>query len=91
LKLLEWNKLQSFITVLGRPLTVAGYSREDFSLAPAPSQFPLPLPFCSIRIQYSGAPGSMEAEVSSVEARSDLVVDARVENEGNGWAGSGDV
>ncbi len=28
-------------------------------------------------------------EVSSVEARSDLVVDARVENEGNGWAGSG--
>jgi len=33
----------------------------------------------------------MEAEVSSVEARSDLVVDARVENEGNGWAGSGDV
>ncbi len=31
----------------------------------------------------------MQAEVSSVEARSDLVVDARVENEGNGWAGSG--
>jgi hypothetical protein len=31
----------------------------------------------------------MKAEVSSVEARSDLVVDARVENEGNGWAGSG--
>jgi hypothetical protein len=31
----------------------------------------------------------MEVEVSSVEARSDLVVDARVENEGNGWAGSG--
>jgi hypothetical protein len=31
----------------------------------------------------------MEAEVSSVEARSDLGVDARVENEGNGWAGSG--
>ncbi len=30
----------------------------------------------------------MEAEVSSVEARSDLVVDARVENEGNGLAES---
>ena len=31
----------------------------------------------------------MEAEVSSVEARSDLVVDTRVENEGNGLAESG--
>ncbi len=71
------------------PLTVAGYSTEDFSLAAVMSQLPLPLPFCSIRIQYSGAPGSMEAEVSSVEVHSNLVVDARVENEGNGWAGSG--
>jgi hypothetical protein len=30
----------------------------------------------------------MEAEVSSVEARSNLVVDARVENEDNGLAES---
>ena len=70
-------------------LPVGPYGTVDYSLAAALNELPLPLPFCSIRIQYSGAPGSMEAEVSSVEARSDLVVDARVENEGNGWAGSG--
>ncbi|HEX5483710.1 MAG TPA: hypothetical protein VFZ08_13890, partial [Terriglobia bacterium] len=70
-------------------LPVGPYSTADYSLAAAMSQLPLPLPFCSIRIQYSGAPGSLEAEVSSVESKRDLVVDARVENEGNGWAGSG--
>jgi hypothetical protein len=53
------------------------------------NDLPLPLPFCSIRIQYSGAPGSMEAEVSSLEQNQDLIVDARADNEGNGWAGSG--
>jgi len=52
------------------------------------SQLPLP-PFCSVRIQYSGTPGSVQAQVTSVESRRNLVVDSRVENEGNGWAGSG--
>ena len=50
---------------------------------------PLPLPYCSLRIQYSGAPGSVTGEVSSVESRGSLVIDNRVANEGNGWAGSG--
>ncbi|MGH9395309.1 MAG: hypothetical protein ACRD18_00445 [Terriglobia bacterium] len=40
------------------PITVAGYSTEDVSLSAVMSELPLPLPFCSIRIQYSGAPGS---------------------------------
>jgi hypothetical protein len=53
------------------------------------NQFPAALPFCSVRIQYSGAPGSVEAQVSSVESNGNLVVDSRVQNEGNGWAGSG--
>lgn len=65
------------------------YGTEDVSLDAAMGQLPLPMPFCSIRIEYSGAPGSVEAEVSSVEITSQMVVDARVENEGNGWAGSG--
>ncbi|MGH9451758.1 MAG: Ig-like domain-containing protein, partial [Terriglobia bacterium] len=69
--------------------TVAAYSTEDISLAAVMNELPLPLPFCSIRIQYSGAPGSMEADVSSVESGSNLIVDARAENEGNGWTGSG--
>ena len=50
---------------------------------------PLPLPFCSVHIQYSGPAGSLQAQVSSVESKGNLVVDSRAQNEGNGWAGSG--
>ena len=71
------------------PTLVLGYSTEDISLAAVIAQLPLPLPFVSVRIQYSGAAGSMEAEVSSVEAKGSLVVDALAQNEGNTWAGSG--
>jgi hypothetical protein len=70
-------------------VTVPGYTTEDFSLSSVVSQLPLPLPFCSLRIQYSGVAGSMEAQVSSVEQNQNMVVDARAENEGNNWAGSG--
>ena len=71
------------------PLTVPGDSTVDFSLAAVINQLPLPLPYASVRIQYSGAPGSMIAQVSSVDERQDLVVEARTANEGDGWAGSG--
>jgi hypothetical protein len=71
------------------PVTVAAYCTQDISLAALMNQFPAALPFCSVRIQYSGPPGSVEAQVSSVESKGDLVVDSRVQNEGNGWAGSG--
>jgi hypothetical protein len=49
----------------------------------------LPLPFCSIRIQYSGPPGSAIGEVSSIELKGDLVIDSRLANECDGWAGAG--
>jgi hypothetical protein len=71
------------------PLPVAAYTSVDFSLAAAVAQLPLPLPYCSIRIQHSGLPGSVQAQVTSVEAKSNLIVDSHVQNEGNGWAGSG--
>ena len=71
------------------PLTVPGDSTVDFSLAAVINQLPLPLPYASVRIQYSGAPGSLIVQVSSVDERQDLVVDARTANEGDGWAGSG--
>lgn len=61
----------------------------DYSLDAVLSELPLPLPFCSVRIQYSGAPGSVIAQVSSVDERQDLVVDARAANEGDAWTGSG--
>lgn len=70
-------------------MPIGPYSTEDFSLAAALNQLPLPLPFCSVRIQYSGAPGSAQAQVSSVEENNNLIVDATPQNEGDGWAGSG--
>jgi hypothetical protein len=71
------------------PLTVGPYATADFSLAPYMNQLPPTIPYASIRIQYSGAPGSVIAQVSSVDEHQDLVVDTRTMNEGNGWAGSG--
>jgi len=70
-------------------MTVEPDSTMDFSLAAYMSQLPLPIAYASIRIQYSGPPGSMIAQVSSVDEHQDLVVDARTMNEGNGWTGSG--
>ena len=70
------------------PFPVGPYTSVDYSLAAAISQLPLPLPHCSIRIQYSGIPGSVQAQVTSVESRSNLVIDGHVQNEGNGWTGS---
>ncbi len=46
----------------------------------------MPLPFCSIRVQYSGPPGSAIAEISSIEQKGDLVIDSRVTNEAD-WLG----
>ncbi len=65
------------------------YSTQDISLAALMGQFPAALPFGSVRIQFSGPPGSLQAEVPSVESAGTLVVDSIVQNEGNGWAGSG--
>jgi len=71
------------------PLTVEAYSTLDVSLDSIVSQLAQRIPYASIRIQYSGKPGSMMAEVASVDETQDLVVDAKLQNEGNGWAGSG--
>src|SRR5690242_6405191 len=71
------------------PLTVAADSTADFSLAAYMNQLPMPLPYCSVRIQQSGPPGSIIAQVASVDESQALVVDARTANELDGWAGSG--
>jgi hypothetical protein len=70
-------------------VVLQGYSTEDISLDPVPAELSQPIPYGSIRIQYSGKPGSLMAEVASVDQSKDLVVDAKLQNEGNGWAGSG--
>lgn len=71
------------------PLAIGPDSTVDFSLASVMSQLSLPVPYASVRIQYSGAPGSIIAQVASVDESQDLVVDARTANELDGWAGSG--
>jgi hypothetical protein len=71
------------------PLRLGAYATHDLSLDSAFGLLPLPLPFCSVRIQYSGAPGTVIGEVSSVEAKGDLIIDSRLANERDGWAGSG--
>ena len=68
------------------PLVLGPYGTKDFSLDAAMGQLPAPLPFCSIRIEYSGAPGTAIAEVSSIELKGDLVIDSRVNNEAD-WLG----
>jgi hypothetical protein len=81
------------VTLTGRytlaPLTVGANSTVDLSLVAVMSQLPLPIPYVSVRIQYTGPPGSMIAQVSSVDENQDLVVDAHTANELDGWAGSG--
>lgn len=66
-----------------------GYTTKDITLDAFSGSLPVPLPYCSIRIQHSGPPGSVIAEVASVESGGDLVVDSKVSNEGDMWAGSG--
>lgn len=71
------------------PFLVASYSTQDVSLDAAFGALPLPLPFCSIGVQYTGAPGSLIGEITSIEQKGDLVIDSRATNEGNTWAQSG--
>ncbi|HEV2245645.1 MAG TPA: M23 family metallopeptidase [Terriglobia bacterium] len=71
------------------PLTIGPDSTVDFSLASVTNQFAQPVPYASVRIRYTGPPGSIVAQVASVDESQDLVVDARTANELDGWAGSG--
>ncbi len=71
------------------PFTVGPYGTEDVALDSVLSQLPGPVPYSSLRIQYSGPPASLVAELASVEEQKDLVVDSKLQDEGWGWAGSG--
>jgi hypothetical protein len=68
---------------------LAGYTTRDVSLESLGVPLPPRLPFCSLRIEYSGPPRSVEAEVPSLEEKGNLAIDSLVANEGNGYAGSG--
>jgi hypothetical protein len=71
------------------PVTVPAYATQEISLLSALGELPLPIAYASVRIQYTGAPGGVIAELASVDDAQDLVVDSHVVNEGYGWMGSG--
>lgn len=85
----EYNGAQGTQQVVLPPLTLAGYTSQDTTLESVMGELPLPLPFCSIRIQHDGPPGSVIASVSSLEIGGNSAIDSPVANEGDGWAGSG--
>jgi hypothetical protein len=70
------------------PVLVPAHSTKELSLEAVMGELPS-IPYCTIRIQYSGDPGSAIAEVSSVEKDQDLVVDNKLANEGDDMAFSG--
>ncbi|MGH9430837.1 MAG: Ig-like domain-containing protein [Terriglobia bacterium] len=70
-------------------LTVPALSAVDLSLLSVMGSLPLPLPYASLRVQYSGSPGSMVAELASVDQRQNLVIDSKLINEGWRFSGSG--
>ncbi len=71
------------------PLALGPLATQDVSLDSVVPQLPHPVPYSSVRIQYSGAAGSVVAEVASVDQEENLVVDSHLANEGDGWQGSG--
>lgn len=72
------------------PFTIPAYSTKDISLDDVVvSQLPKPVPYGSIRVQYSGAPGSAVVEVSSVEQNQNLVVDSKLGDPNDPMTASG--
>ena len=70
-------------------LTLTPYATTDIPLDAAPGLLSAPVPHASIRIQYSGPPGSVIAEVASIDQRGEVAVSGYAENAGNNFAGSG--
>jgi hypothetical protein len=69
------------------PVRLAAYTTQDIRLDAYYSQLPLPLPYCAIRIQYNGPPGSLIGTVTTIEENSGKFSDTHARNEGDGYAG----
>ncbi len=72
------------------PLTLGAYATKDLVLDRAVlAELPLPVPYCSIRVQYSGRPGSAIVEVSSLDQNQNLVVDSKLRDPADRMTKSG--
>jgi hypothetical protein len=69
-------------------LRIPGYTTLDVRLDAYYGYLPLPLPFCAVRVQHNGPPGSLIAEMTAVNETTNQARQIRIENEGNGYAGS---
>ena len=69
------------------PLVLAGFTTQDIRLDGYYGELPLPLPYCALRIQYNGPPGSVIADVIAINEDGDAEA-IGVRNEGDGYAGS---
>ncbi len=70
------------------PFTVPGFTTKEVQLDSYYALLPLPMPYCALRIQYNGPPGSLLAEINVMDDEGDVADTPGVVNEGNGYAGS---
>ncbi len=70
------------------PILLPGFTTRDISLDNYYYELPLPLPFCALRVQYNGPPGSVIAQVVAANEDTGEMEHVVVANEGNGYAGS---
>jgi hypothetical protein len=70
------------------PIKLPGFTTQDIRLDSYYNSLPLPLPYCALRVQYNGPPGSVIGQLSVVNETNAKVNSIRLDNEGNGYAGS---
>jgi len=70
------------------PIILGGYTTQEMRLDDYFTYLPLPLPYCSIRIQYNGPRGSVIGELTAVNETSGMASQIGLANEGNGYVGS---
>lgn len=70
------------------PFVVPGFTTKEVPLDSYYSLLPLPVPYCALRIQYNGPPGTVLAEINVMDENGDVADAPVVVNEGNGYAGS---
>jgi len=70
------------------PLKLPGFTTKDIRLDSYYNYLPLPLPFCSLRVQYNGPPGSVIGQLTAVNENNAKVNPIPLDNEGNGYVGS---
>lgn len=70
------------------PIKLPGFTTQDIRLDFYYNYLPLPLPYCALRVQYNGPPGSVIGQLTAVNENNAKVNPIPLDNEGNGYAGS---